>query len=52
MEDFEEYNIVNIKEEADINYDRRDDDNKLFDKLSKLQELVKKESFLRQLGNS
>ena len=50
MEDFEEYNIVNEKDEADINYNRRDEDES-FDRLSKLQNLVKKESFLRQLGN-
>ena len=50
MEDFEEYNIVNAKDEADINYNRRDEDES-FDRLSKLQNLVKKESFLRQLGN-
>jgi hypothetical protein len=51
MENYDEYNIVNAKEEADINYKRRDED-KLFDRLSRLQKLVKKESFLRQLGNS
>ena len=48
MEDFDEYNI---KEEADINYNRRDEDES-FDRLSRLQKLVKKESYLRQLGNS
>ncbi len=51
MEDFEEYNIVNVKDEADINNNRRDEDES-FDRLSNLQNLVKKESFLRQLGNS
>ena len=51
MENNDEYNIVNAKEEADINCNRRDED-KLFDRLSKIQKLVKKESFLRQLGNS
>ena len=51
MEDYDVNNIVNVKEEADINLNRKDENN-LFDRLSRLQKLVKKESYLRQLGNS
>ena len=51
MENNDEYNIVNAKEEANIINNRGDED-KSFDSLSKIQKLVKKESFLRQLGNS
>ena len=51
MEDYDVNNIVNVKEEADINLNREDENN-LFDRLSRLQKLVKKESYLRQLGNS
>ena len=50
MEDYYDNNIVNVKEEADINLNRKDENN-FFDRLSKLQNLIKKESFLRQLGN-
>ena len=51
MEDYYDNNIVNVKEEADINLNRKDENN-FFDRLSKLQKLVKKESYQRQLGNS
>ena len=51
MEDYDDNNIVNVKEEADINLNRKDENN-IFDRLSRLQKLIKKESYLRQLGKS
>lgn len=51
MENFDENNKANEKEEADLNNNGRDED-KSFERLSRLQKLLKKESFLRQLGNS